>query len=320
MSFLIREGKVGDMVSVLELIHELAAIKKKEDKVTITIYDLIRDGFSVNWLFKTYVAETEGKVVGFAMYYKSYSTNGRSLILEEIFVSKNYKKAGIGLSLFAKVLDFAKKNDINRLEWGVLTHYENLIKLYQRVGARVLWDTSIFTMNQKVIDKVLESKSNISSLTSFAKIAIRKGRKKDMPSVLELIKELAIYKKSSCDINAKDLLKDGFSKRPFFYTIVLEIDDKIVGVLLFYHSYSIFKGKSLILEDIHVKKEYRKFGFGEVLNYKFFEYAKKHGKKRISQAIYDFDDAAIDRCMAFKAKKVENMRLIQMSSDALNSF
>jgi len=129
MSVIIRAGNERDMAAVLELLKELAVIKKQSNAVTITIYDLIRDGFSKNKIFKIFVAVNGDEVVGFALFCNSYSASGKSVVLEDIFVNSENKNSGIGLALFSKFLEYAKKNNIHRLEWGLLEKYEDLIKL-----------------------------------------------------------------------------------------------------------------------------------------------------------------------------------------------
>jgi GNAT superfamily N-acetyltransferase len=322
MDFILRESKVADLPSVLELINELNAIvNKKEKKLIIDIYDLIRDGFSLNLKFKLFVAEVEDLIVGFALFYKSYSPNGRSMILEDVFVSKGYKKLGISISLFAKFLDFAKNNNIKRIEWGILSQYKNLIELYKRAGAQILTDRSLYTIDHKSIYDVLQKNVN-TKLDSevYKNYQIRKGVKSDMPAVINMIKSIAIYKKTTCDITIKDLLKDGFLKNPFFGTFVLEVNKKVVGVVLYYDSYATFRGKSLIIEGIHIERAYRGYGFGKLLIIEFLKFAQKNKIKRIEQLIYNFDINANNRIKYFGAKRKKDIEVVRIGYEALHKF
>jgi len=69
---------------------------------------------------------------------------------------------------------------------------------------------------------------------SFMKTIIRKGVKEDLPSVLELIKELANYEKSldEVTITLEDLENDGFGDRPWFWFLVAEDNNRIIGIIL----------------------------------------------------------------------------------------
>jgi predicted N-acetyltransferase YhbS len=64
---------------------------------------------------------------------------------------------------------------------------------------------------------------------------IRKGTKSDMPAVLELIRELAIFEKEpdAVVVTVADLERDGFGDTPLFYTFVAEVGTKIVGMALY---------------------------------------------------------------------------------------
>ncbi len=320
MDYLIREGKAGDLTSVLELINELAKVRDINNVVSINIYDLVRDGFSLNPLFKLFVAEIEDEIIGFALYYMSYSTRGRSLIIEDVYVAKRHKKNGVGISLFAKCLDFAEKENIQRIEWGILEKAKPLIELYKQAGAKILEDIRIFEIFREDIIKIADVKFKLIKPIKYKKVIIRFGETNDMASVLELIKELVIYKKDTCDINVYDLMKDGFSKSPLFKTIILEVENKVVGMLMFHVSYSPFHGKSLIIENFIIKKEYRGLGLGRALNVKLFQYAKLNKIEKIQQAIFADDKAAIERCLTFGAKKAKGLRLVQISSKALTKF
>ena len=91
-------------------------------------------------------------------------------------------------------------------------------------------------------------------------IVIRKGLKKDLPDVLKLIKELAIYENAEKEVNIslKDLENDGFGKHPYFWFLIAEKNKKVIGLSFYFIRYSTWKGKFLFLEDFVIKKEYRK--------------------------------------------------------------
>ncbi|MGY8988491.1 MAG: N-acetyltransferase family protein, partial [Flavobacteriales bacterium] len=96
---------------------------------------------------------------------------------------------------------------------------------------------------------------------------IRKGIKKDLPSVLKLIKELADYENASdqVTITIDDLERDGFGTHPCYWFLVAEKDEEIIGLSFYWIRYSTWKGKFLFLEDFVVKQEYRKQGIGSLL-------------------------------------------------------
>ena len=98
-------------------------------------------------------------------------------------------------------------------------------------------------------------------------INIREGKKSDLPRVLELIKELALYEKAPDEvINTVEMMEnDGFGEKPVYGFYVAEENQSIIGLSLYYWRYSTWKGKRLYLEDIIVTEAERGRGIGKLL-------------------------------------------------------
>jgi len=96
---------------------------------------------------------------------------------------------------------------------------------------------------------------------------IRKGLKKDLPTVLKLIKELADYEKArdQVTITLEELENDGFCEKPFYWFLVVEKNKEIIGLSFYWIRYSTWKGKFLFLEDFIVKEKYRRGSIGSKL-------------------------------------------------------
>ncbi|MFC3879619.1 GNAT family N-acetyltransferase [Algoriphagus namhaensis] len=98
---------------------------------------------------------------------------------------------------------------------------------------------------------------------------IREGKKEDLPRILELIHELAIYEKAPEEvINTVELMeKDGFGPHPVFGFFVCEKEDtgEIIGTSIYYYRYSTWKGKRIYLEDLIVTESERGHGAGKLL-------------------------------------------------------
>lgn len=101
----------------------------------------------------------------------------------------------------------------------------------------------------------------------MSSINIREGQKQDLPRVLELIKELALFERAPHEVtNTLDMLEeDGFGARPVYGFFVAETSDRIIGLSLYYWRYSTWKGKRLYLEDIIVTESERGKGAGKLL-------------------------------------------------------
>jgi GNAT superfamily N-acetyltransferase len=151
---------------------------------------------------------------------------------------------------------------------------------------------------------------------------IRKGEKKDMKSVLELIQELAVFENepNAVELTVADLERDGFGDNPLFYTFVAEIDNQIVGIALYYYRYSTWKGKTIHLEDLIVKENQRGSGVGFALYSKIIEQGKMDNVRRIEWAVLDWNIPAIEFYKKSGAKILEDWRVVQMNEQQISSF
>lgn len=158
MNFSIREGKITDMPSVLELIKELAHFEKEADAVEISVSDLEKDGFGNSPLFKTFVAEMDRKIVGMALFYPRYSTwKGPTIHLEDLIVKKNKRGLNIGSALYKKVIEYGNQLGVKRIEWVVLDWNTPAIAFYKKTGAQVLNDWQTVQMDEDAIKNYLET-------------------------------------------------------------------------------------------------------------------------------------------------------------------
>ncbi|WP_283636385.1 GNAT family N-acetyltransferase [Aquaticitalea lipolytica] len=124
---------------------------------------------------------------------------------------------------------------------------------------------------------------------------IRKALEKDMPQVLDLITELAVFEKEpdAVEISVEDLKNDGFNSRPAFQCFVAEVSGKIEGIALVYNRYSTWKGKVLHLEDLVVSQKMRGTGLGTALLDEVIKFGHQLGVKRISWEVLDWNEPAI---------------------------
>jgi len=125
--------------------------------------------------------------------------------------------------------------------------------------------------------------------------SIRKGEKEDMPSVWLLIKELAVFEKEphAVEVSIADLEEHGFSKQPKFKIFVAEVENKIVGIALFYDRYSTWKGPTIHLEDLIVQEDKRGLGIGKALYNEVMRYAYKKKVRRVEWDVLDWNINAI---------------------------
>lgn len=132
----IRAARLGDEEAIHGLISELAVYEKAPNEVSNTVEKLKVDLF-VDAVCEALVVENdELKVVGFALYYQSYSTwKGRCLYLEDFYIQPEFRRGGIGSRLFHEVVEIAKKWGVKRMDWQVLDWNEPAIEFYKKQQA-----------------------------------------------------------------------------------------------------------------------------------------------------------------------------------------
>jgi GNAT superfamily N-acetyltransferase len=138
-SLKIRLAKPEDVQSVYQLIVELAAYERAPQEVINTPERMLSDGFGCdgNW-FGCAVAEVQGQIAGMVIWYFRYSTwKGRCLYLEDFYVSPEYRRTGIGASLFEYVLNYGKAQQCQKLVWQVLEWNEPAIQFYKKYGSHL---------------------------------------------------------------------------------------------------------------------------------------------------------------------------------------
>ena len=136
MDIRIRKGTREDLPQTLGLIRELAEYEKAPLEVAVTLEDMERDGFGESPVFRFFVAETEGRIVGIALYYIKYSTwKGKCVFLEDLVVTEAFRRYGTGKKLFDEVVKVAQEMEARRLEWQVLNWNEPAIRFYRKLGA-----------------------------------------------------------------------------------------------------------------------------------------------------------------------------------------
>ncbi len=133
----IREAKPGDEQPIYDLVYALAVYEKAPKEVINTPEQIAIDLFE-NKICYAYVAEKNNSVIGFALYYISYSTwKGKSLYLEDLFVIPEKRKDGVGGLLFDKVVETAKRWKVKRMDWQILDWNEPAINFYKKKDAHL---------------------------------------------------------------------------------------------------------------------------------------------------------------------------------------
>lgn len=132
----IRRAVELDCPRLLELIKELALYEKAPEEVTVTLEHFTKSGFGDQPVWWAFVAEENGVVQGFALYYIRYSTwKGQRMYLEDILVTDAMRGKGIGKLLFDRLIEEAKEKELSGIVWQVLEWNEPAINFYKKYNA-----------------------------------------------------------------------------------------------------------------------------------------------------------------------------------------
>jgi len=133
MKITIRAAVKEDCPRMMELIKELAEYEKAPQEVVVSFDHFVASGFGANPVWWAYVAEAEGRVEGFALFYTRYSTwKGQRMYLEDIVVTEKMRGHGMGKLLLEKLIEVAKERKYSGILWQVLDWNAPAINFYKK--------------------------------------------------------------------------------------------------------------------------------------------------------------------------------------------
>ncbi|MCK5907671.1 MAG: GNAT family N-acetyltransferase [Flavobacteriales bacterium] len=150
----IRKARKEDAKHIHRLITELAVYEKLEHEMEASVEDLATSIFDKNQA-KVIIAELEGSVVGYALYFYSYSTflAKAGIYLEDLYVEKAHRGKGFGKILLSELAKITVDNGFGRLEWSVLDWNKPAIDFYKSIGAIPMQG---WTMNRLTGDSLVK--------------------------------------------------------------------------------------------------------------------------------------------------------------------
>jgi GNAT superfamily N-acetyltransferase len=145
---IIRIAEKKDVASIFSLIKELAEYEKLSDQISTSESQLENTLFGDENFVEILVAEVEGIIVGYALFFKNFSTflGKKGIYLEDLYVRQNMRGMGIGKTLLEKIIAIAKQRNYGRVEWSVLDWNQSAIDFYKKIGAVPLNDWTVFRL------------------------------------------------------------------------------------------------------------------------------------------------------------------------------
>lgn len=157
----VRRGRRADSASFLKLLLALAEFEHLEPPTADGQRRIIADIFEKKRL-NLFVASERGKVVGYALYFYTYSSflARPTLYLEDLFVLEKYRKKGLGFALFLRCIDEAVRQECGRMEWAVLGWNKKAIDFYEKLGARRLDEWHFYRLTGDKLRQVSRGNPN----------------------------------------------------------------------------------------------------------------------------------------------------------------
>ena len=153
-------------------------------------------------------------------------------------------------------------------------------------------------------------------------VTFRNAVREDVGLILSFIKRLAEYEKLAHEVVADEpTLNEWIFDKQKAEVMFLQEDGKEVGMILFFHNFSTFMGRSgIYLEDLFVLPEYRGKGYGKMLLKKLAEITVERKCGRLEWVCLDWNQPSIDFYIAMGAKPMDEWTIYRVSGDNLKKL
>ena len=152
----VRAARQTDVAQIHRLIIDLASYERAADQVRSTPDQLRAALFGPQPAAYALVAETAGKVVGFALYFRSFSTweGVHGIYLEDLYVEPEHRGSGLGKALLVALAEIAVQRGYARLEWAVLNWNQPSIDFYRALGAAPMEGWTVYRLAGPALQRV----------------------------------------------------------------------------------------------------------------------------------------------------------------------
>lgn len=156
MNIRIESAQERDVPLILELIRGLAEYERMSDQVVATEAGLREALFGPQPSAEVIIAYADDRSAGFALFFHNFSTflGRRGLYLEDLFVTPEFRRLGIGRRLLTELARIAVARGCGRFEWSVLDWNAPAIEFYKRLGARPLDEWTIFRVTDAALGEL----------------------------------------------------------------------------------------------------------------------------------------------------------------------
>jgi GNAT superfamily N-acetyltransferase len=148
MHHAVREARESDIEQIHQSIIDLATYERSADQVRATPDQLRIALFGPQPAVYALVAESDGAIVGYALYFLNFSTweGVHGIYLEDLYVKPERRGSGLGKALLTALAEIAVNRGYARVEWSVLDWNQPSIDFYRRLGAAPMDDWTVFRL------------------------------------------------------------------------------------------------------------------------------------------------------------------------------
>jgi GNAT superfamily N-acetyltransferase len=152
----IRDAAPGDAALVLSFIEALADYERLRHECLATVDEIDRALFGPDPVPRVLVAELDGAPVGFALWFRNFSTflARPGIWLEDLFVRPEARGRGVGKALLAELARIAVERGYGRVEWWVLDWNAPSIAFYESLGARAMDEWTVFRLTGDAMQRL----------------------------------------------------------------------------------------------------------------------------------------------------------------------
>ncbi|CAE6828444.1 GNAT family N-acetyltransferase [Paraburkholderia haematera] len=156
MTATIRAATPEDTGAIFALTYDLAEFESLTH-VFVATEDGLRDAlFGARPAIEALVAENDGRIVGYALFFHNYSSfaGKRGLYLEDVYVQPSQRGSGLGAAMLARLAALAVERQCGRFEWTVLDWNKRAISFYEKMGATVMPDWRVVRLTGDALERL----------------------------------------------------------------------------------------------------------------------------------------------------------------------
>jgi GNAT superfamily N-acetyltransferase len=152
-TYQLRAAEPSDIPAIVGLITELAEFEQLSHLLQLTPELLQRHMFGDKPVVEGLVAQAQGELVAYALFFTNFSTflGKPGLYLEDLYVRPAHRGSGLGKRMLSRLAQLAVERDYGRFEWSVLDWNESAIRFYERMGAALLPDWRICRLSGEAL-------------------------------------------------------------------------------------------------------------------------------------------------------------------------